>query len=51
VRDYLIHRVFIDRYTRWICHEENIKTVNNIKNIVRDESRGDDLYLDNDCYT
>jgi Transposase-associated domain len=48
VRDHLIHRGFMDRYTRWVRHGENIKTVDNIKNIIRHESEGDDLNLDND---
>jgi Transposase-associated domain len=54
VRDHLIHHGFMDRYTRWVKHGENIKTVDNIenikniKNIIRDESESDDLNLDND---
>jgi Transposase-associated domain len=54
VRDHLIRCGFMDRYTRWVRHGENIKTVDNtenstnIENIVRDESEGDDLNLDND---
>jgi hypothetical protein len=53
MRDHLIHRGFMDRYTRWVRHGENIKTVDNIdikniKNIVRDESESDGLNLDND---
>jgi hypothetical protein len=54
VRDHLIHRGFMDRYIRWVRHGENIETVDNIENIrnieniVRDESEGDDLNLDND---
>jgi Transposase-associated domain len=48
VRDHLFRRGFMDRYTRWVRHGENIETVDNIKNIVRDESEGDDLNLDND---
>jgi hypothetical protein len=54
VRDHLIHREFIDRYTRWVRHGENIETIDNIENIkkfgniVRDESEGDDFKLDND---
>jgi Transposase-associated domain len=54
VRDHLIRRGFMDRYTRWVQHGENIETVDNIenirniRNIVRDESEGDDLNLDND---
>jgi hypothetical protein len=52
VRDHLIRRGFMDRYTRWVRHGKNIETVDNtenirnIKNIVRDESEGDDLNLD-----
>jgi hypothetical protein len=44
----------MDRYTRWVRHGENIETVDNtensrnIENIVRDESEGDSLNLDND---
>jgi Transposase-associated domain len=43
VRDHLIRRGFMDRYTRWVRHGENIETVDNtennrnIENIVRDE--------------
>jgi hypothetical protein len=53
MRDHLIHRGFMDRYTRWVRHGENIETIDNIdirniKNIVRDESEGDGLNLDND---
>jgi Transposase-associated domain len=48
VRDHLIRRGVMDRYTRWVRHGENIKIVDNIKNIVRDESKGDDINLDND---
>jgi Transposase-associated domain len=48
VRYHLIHCGFIDRYTRWVRHGENIEIVDNIENIVRDESEGDDLNLDND---
>jgi hypothetical protein len=51
VRDHLIRHWFMDRYTQWVRHGENIKTVDNIKNIkniIRDESEGDDLNLDND---
>jgi Transposase family tnp2/Transposase-associated domain len=50
VRDHLIRRGFMDRYTRWVRHGENIETENsrNYENIVRDESEGDDLNLDND---
>jgi hypothetical protein len=53
MRDHLIRRGFMDRYTRWVRHGENIETVDNIKNIrnieniVRDESEGEDLNLDN----
>jgi Transposase-associated domain len=54
VRDHLIRRGFMVRYTQWIRHGENIKIVDNIanirniKNIVQDESECDDLNLDND---
>jgi hypothetical protein len=54
VRDHLIRHGFMDRYTRWVRHGENIKTIDNIKtirnieNIVRDEFKGDNLNLDND---
>jgi Transposase-associated domain len=54
VRDHLIRRGFMDRYTRWVRHGENIETVDNtensrnIENIVRDESEGNSLNLDND---
>jgi Transposase-associated domain len=54
VRDHLIRREFMDRYTRWVWQGENIETVDNtensrnIENIVRDESEGDSLNLDND---
>jgi Transposase-associated domain len=51
VRDHLIRRRCMDRYTRWVRHGENIETIDNItniKNIIRDESEGDDLNLDND---
>jgi Transposase-associated domain len=30
VRDHLIHRGFMDRYTRWVRHGENIETFDNI---------------------
>jgi Transposase-associated domain len=48
VRDHLICRGFMDRYTRWVRYGENIKTIRNIRNIIRDESEGDDINLDND---
>jgi hypothetical protein len=54
MRNHLILRGFMDRYTRWVQHGENIetvdniKTIRNIKNIIRDESERDDLNLDND---
>jgi Transposase-associated domain len=54
VRDHLIHRGFIDRYTRWVRHGENIENIDNIENIrnieniVRDESEGNGLNLNND---
>jgi hypothetical protein len=48
VRDQLIHHGFMNRYTRWVRHIENIKIIDNIKNIIQDESEGDDLNLDND---
>jgi hypothetical protein len=41
----------MERYIWWVQHGENIKIVDNINNIVRDESGGDraeDLILDND---
>jgi hypothetical protein len=51
VRDHLISHGFMDRYIRWLCHGENIETIDNtenIGNIIPDESYGGDLNLDND---
>jgi hypothetical protein len=37
VRDHLIYREFMDRYTRWVWYRENIETIDNIENIIRHE--------------
>jgi hypothetical protein len=50
VRDHLIRHGFMEQFTRWVQHGENIEIVHNIKNIVRDELGGycaDDLNLGN----
>jgi hypothetical protein len=37
MRDHLIHHGFMERYTPIGTDGENIKIIDNIKNIVRDE--------------
>jgi hypothetical protein len=38
VWDHLIRRGFMDRYTRQVRHGVNIKMIDNIENIIQDES-------------
>jgi Transposase-associated domain len=38
VRDHLIRRGFMDRYTRWVRYGENIETVDNTENSTNIEN-------------
>jgi hypothetical protein len=40
VRDLLIRRGFMEQFTRWVQHGENIEIIHNIKNIIQDELGG-----------